>query len=72
MAERFDPMLPGWPGGRDAAEPSASELSELAEAVREHERITTRGTVPKRPADHQLYRRLTEIEAMPAGRRNGG
>ena len=54
------------------ARAAASELGELADAVREHEEITTRRTVPKRPADHELYRRLAEIEARGGERRNGG
>ena len=75
MTWQFYPMLPGWPGGEAAESPPPSELtelSELADAVRDHERTTTRMTVPKRPADHQLYRRLAEIEAPAGERRNGG
>ena len=72
MGGRFDPTLPGWPEGSAADSHAISELSELADAVREHERTTARRTVPKRPADHQLYRRLAEIEAPEGERRNGG
>lgn len=46
-------------------------LSALARAVREHERTAAGGAVPKRPADHALYRRLTEIERGSHERRNG-
>jgi hypothetical protein len=46
-------------------------LSALAQAVREHERTAAGGAVPKRPADHALYRRLTEIERGSHDRRNG-
>jgi hypothetical protein len=47
------------------------KLSALAHAVREHERTAAGGAVPKRPADHALYRRLTEIERGSHDRRNG-
>ena len=71
MSGRHDQRLPGWPGAANAEPPAASELSELADAVREHEEVTTRRTVPKRPADHELYRRLADIEARGGERRNG-
>jgi hypothetical protein len=72
MAGRFEPTLPGWPGGEAARRRSADELAELADAVREHERIAARSTVPKRPVDHRLYRRLAEIEDLGDEERNGG
>ena len=71
MSGRREQMLPGWPGAGRGEPAAASELRELADAVREHEEITTRRTVPKRPADHELYRRLAEIEARGGERRNG-
>ena len=72
MARRFESPGSEWIGPGFADPLDTSELTELIEAVREHERTTARRTVPKRPADHQLYRRLAEIEAPPGERRNGG
>ena len=37
-------------------------LARLAAAVREHESFSGGRAVPKRPADHELYRRLDAIE----------
>ena len=34
------------------------KLAELEKAIRAHEAATSRPAVPKRPADHTLYRRL--------------
>jgi hypothetical protein len=34
----------------------------LADAVREHQTATSHRSVPKRPGDHVLYRRLRAIE----------
>jgi hypothetical protein len=44
-----------------AADPGLS-LARLAAAVREHEAKARGRAVPKRPADHALYRRLEAIE----------
>lgn len=71
MAGRFDRPLPGWPGGAVPEQRAARGLAELSDAVREHERTAADGAVPKRPADHALYRRLTEIERLQDGRANG-
>jgi hypothetical protein len=38
------------------------DLIALAEAIRRHQSETSHRAVPKRPADHALYRRLEEIE----------
>jgi len=43
------------------ADPGLS-LARLAAAVREHESFSGGRAVPKRPADHELYRRLEAIE----------
>lgn len=43
------------------ADPGLS-LARLAAAVREHQSLAGGGAVPKRPADHELYRRLESIE----------
>ncbi|HEX6117029.1 MAG TPA: hypothetical protein VFY99_08000 [Solirubrobacterales bacterium] len=39
-------------------------LARLAAAVREHEELSGGAAVPKRPADHELYRRLAAIERI--------
>lgn len=72
MPGRFEPKLPGWPGGAVAEQRAARGLAELSDAVRDHQRTAAGGAVPKRPADHALYRRLSEIERAQAGRENGG
>jgi hypothetical protein len=36
------------------------KLAELEEAIRAHEATSSSPAVPKRPADHVLYRRLRE------------
>jgi hypothetical protein len=72
MTRRFEPTLRRPPGGEVAAPRAPGELAHLVEAVREHEQIASRSTVPKRPADHTLYRRLAEIEQSGADQRNGG
>lgn len=38
-----------------------AELRALTDAVRAHERDTRRGTIPRRPADNALYRRLADL-----------
>ena len=45
------------------ADPGLS-LARLAAAVREHESKAGDRAVPKRPADHELYRRLEAIERI--------
>jgi hypothetical protein len=40
----------------------AERFAELAAAVRRHESGVAHRAVPKRPADHALYRMLTELE----------
>ncbi|HYU61377.1 MAG TPA: hypothetical protein VEK39_11500 [Solirubrobacterales bacterium] len=72
MGGRFAPMLPGWPGGRGNDPRAQRDLADLADAIRDHERTATQRTVPKRPADHALYRRLADVEESPSARRNGG
>jgi hypothetical protein len=39
----------------------------LVDAVRSHEAATSRPAVPRRPADHALYRSLDEIQGLNAG-----
>jgi hypothetical protein len=52
--------LPIW-GVSAFGPPPAAEaepFDALAAAIREHERATSSRSVPKRPGDHSLYRRL--------------
>jgi len=72
MARRFEPTLPQPPGGGEAAPHATGDLAHLVEAVREHQEIASRSAVPKRPADHRLYRCLAEVEESGADLRNGG
>jgi hypothetical protein len=48
----------------DALPPAqtAERFADLAAAVRQHESRAGHRAVPKRPADHALYRLLTELE----------
>ena len=55
------PDLGARPGRLRAADPGLS-LVRLAAAVREHQAVAGDRSVPKRPADHELYRRLDAIE----------
>jgi hypothetical protein len=62
---------------RADAPPPRRRFDSLAAAVRAHRVVSTHGSVPMRPSDHALYRRLAEIEASPPipgedGRRDGG
>jgi hypothetical protein len=47
---------PGEVGLRDALH----RLEALEEAIRRHEEATSHPAVPRRPGDHELYRRLRE------------
>jgi hypothetical protein len=49
---------PGEAGLRDALQ----RLEALEEAIRLHEEATGHPAVPRRPGDHDLYRRLREDE----------
>jgi hypothetical protein len=49
-------------GPRAVAGDAESRLLALVEAVRMHERTTSRRGVPKRPGDHDLYRCLESLE----------
>jgi len=40
----------------------SAQFIQLASAVRRHEAVATHPAVPKRPADHELYRVLDELE----------
>ena len=63
-----DPTLhvpPGEPGISD----SLRRLRALEEAILEHERATGHPAVPRRPGDHELYRRLRS--GQHGGRSNG-
>ncbi|HEV7770844.1 MAG TPA: hypothetical protein VGO66_09345 [Solirubrobacterales bacterium] len=51
-----------WVEDRPLGESPAAELRALTDAIRAHERDTRRGAVPRRPADHVLYRRLTDLD----------
>jgi hypothetical protein len=51
-----------WLEGQPLGKSPAAELRALTDAIREHERDTRRGAVPRRPADHVLYRRLTDLD----------
>jgi hypothetical protein len=52
---------PGEAGLRDALR----RLEALEEAIRLHEEATSHPAVPRRPGDHDLYRRLREDEQRP-------
>jgi hypothetical protein len=52
---------PGEAGLRDALQ----RLEALEEAIRLHEQATSHPAVPRRPGDHDLYRRLREDEQRP-------
>lgn len=56
---------PGEAGLRDAVR----RLEALEAEIRSHEQATSHPAVPKRPADHDLYRRLREGQERP--RSNG-
>lgn len=51
-----------WLEGQPLGASPAAELRALTDAIREHERDTRRGSVPRRPADHVLYRRLADLD----------
>jgi len=51
-----------WLEGQPLGKSPAAELRALTEAVRDHERDTRRGAVPRRPADNALYRRLADLD----------
>jgi hypothetical protein len=55
---------PGEAGLRDA-------LQRLEEAIRLHEQATSHPAVPRRPGDHDLYRRLREDEQRRDSNGNG-
>ncbi len=49
--------------GRGPASPEANApFVALAAAIRRHEQAAGHPAVPKRPADHELYRTLTTLE----------
>lgn len=52
--------------GAPGAPPAERSLRfvELAAAVRRHERAAGSAAVPKRPADHDLYRLLSALERL--------
>jgi hypothetical protein len=52
---------PGEAGLRDALQ----RLEALEEAIRLHEQATSHPAVPRRPGDHDLYRRLREDKQRP-------
>jgi hypothetical protein len=39
----------------------------LVDAIRSHDSATSRPAVPRRPADHELYRSLDEIQGLDSG-----
>jgi hypothetical protein len=58
---------PGEAGLRDALQ----RLEALEEAIRLHEQATSHPAVPRRPGDHDLYRRLREDEQRPGSNGSG-
>jgi len=58
---------PGEAGLRDALQ----RLEALEEAIRLHEQATSHPAVPRRPGDHDLYRRLREDEQRRDSNGNG-
>ena len=58
---------PGEAGLRDALQ----RLEALEEAIRLHEQATGHPAVPRRPGDHDLYRRLREDEQRPGSNGSG-
>jgi hypothetical protein len=57
---------PGEAGLRDALQ----RLEAVEEAIRRHKDTTSHPAVPRRPSDHELYRRLGEDQRRPET--NGG
>lgn len=49
-------------GGGLASPEANAPFVELAAAIRNHESAAGHAAVPKRPADHELYRTLTTLE----------
>ena len=47
-----------------AGPPIPERFFDLAAAVRRHELTATGGAMPKRPADHDLYRLLNTLERL--------
>jgi hypothetical protein len=58
---------PGEAGLRDALQ----RLEALEEAIRLHQQATSHPAVPRRPGDHDLYRRLSEGEQRPESNGSG-
>jgi len=70
------PLLPGDatlhnPPGEAGLRHALQRLQELEEAIRLHEQATGHPAVPRRPGDHQLYRRLRESEDRGTVNGNG-
>jgi hypothetical protein len=58
------------PGADDRPADPAETLNRfvaLVDAIRSHESATSRPAVPRRPADHELYRSLDEIQGLDTG-----
>jgi hypothetical protein len=60
------PVVPATPHDNVSVE-TLNRFVALVEAVRFHESATSRPSVPRRPADHALYRSLDEIQGLDAG-----
>jgi hypothetical protein len=60
------PVVPATPRDNVSVE-ALNRFVALVEAVRFHESATSRPSVPRRPADHALYRSLDEIQGLDAG-----
>jgi hypothetical protein len=57
------PVVPATPGDADdrASVETLNRFVALVEAIRWHEAATSRPSVPRRPADHALYRTLDKL-----------
>jgi hypothetical protein len=51
-------------GAPNASHDPEAPFVELADAVRRHERAAGSAAIPKRPADHHLYRLLNALERL--------
>jgi hypothetical protein len=62
------PVVPTTPGDADdrASVEPLNRFVALVEAIRWHETATSRPSVPRRPADHVLYRKLDEVQGLHA------
>ena len=59
------PVVPATPDDNVSVE-TLNRFVALVEAVRFHESATSRPSVPRRPADHALYRTLDQLQGLAA------